>query len=255
MAPTQALPEPMNASPHHSKVKISTTLANPTFVAGTYVSGKVEMECRADRGLGIGIMMVELFAIQELNSRDHSATSTFLHSRRLFQGPGLPPSNAVQARPMPGDPPLPQHYYQARRGRSTFVFRIPLPTSCPSTISFGSGLAKVRYELRASVGVFWKSEKRLVVDNHSVDIVEAYPLEDNYLAKLPEAVAVGEGGKLWMQGRIMSNVIVAGESACLELQVKNHSQKKVLLYRLRGLFICLVLLLGNIPYQCTFQTR
>ncbi|KAJ3512011.1 hypothetical protein NLJ89_g3769 [Agrocybe chaxingu] len=225
MASAQALPEPMNSSPHHPKVKLTTTLADPTFVAGEHVSGKLEMECRADRGLGIGIMMVELFAIQELTSRDHSATSTFIHSRRLFQGPGLPPSNAVQAHPMPGDPPLPQHYYQARRGRSTFLFRIPIPASSPSSITFSSGLAKVRYELRASVGVFWKNEKRLVVDKHSVDIVEAYP-DDAYLGHVPEAVVVGESGKLWMQGRLTSGVVVAGGTACLELQVKNHSSKK-----------------------------
>ncbi|KAF8800426.1 hypothetical protein BYT27DRAFT_7199922, partial [Phlegmacium glaucopus] len=78
--------------------QITTTLSDPTFVAGNFVSGKLDMECRADRGLGIGILMVELFAIQ-----DHSATPTFLHSRRLFQGPGLPPSNAVQAYTMLGD--------------------------------------------------------------------------------------------------------------------------------------------------------
>jgi len=54
----------MNASPHHSKVKVSLTLANPIFVAGSHVSGKMEMECRADSGLGINVMMVELFAIQ-----------------------------------------------------------------------------------------------------------------------------------------------------------------------------------------------
>ncbi|KAF9477727.1 hypothetical protein BDN70DRAFT_880830 [Pholiota conissans] len=225
MAASQALPEPMNSQPHHSKVKVSITLADPTFVAGTHVAGKLEMECRADKGLGIGIMMVELFAIQELSSRDHSATSTFLHSRRLFQGPTLPPSNAVQAHPMPGDPPLPQHYYHARRGHSTFLFRIPIPPTSPSSISFGPGLAKVRYELRASVGVFWKNERRLVVDKRPIDVVEAYPYEE-IMGKIPEAIVVGENGKLWMQGKIVGSVIVAGESAYLELQVKNHSGKK-----------------------------
>ncbi|KAF8800493.1 hypothetical protein BYT27DRAFT_7227437 [Phlegmacium glaucopus] len=219
---TPELPEPMNSSPYHSKVKITTTLSDPTFVAGNFVSGKLDMECRADRGLGIGILMVELFAIQELSSRDHSATSTFLHSRRLFQGPGLPPSNAVQAYPMLGDPPLPQHYYQARRGKSTFLFRIPIPTSSPSSISFGSGLAKVRYELRASVGVYWKNEKKLVVDNKTVDVVEAYP----YDKSPPEAIVVGDNGKLWMQGRMIGGPVVAGGMGYLELQVKNHSNKK-----------------------------
>ncbi|KAF8885880.1 hypothetical protein CPB84DRAFT_1788037 [Gymnopilus junonius] len=226
MASSQALPEPMNSSPHHSKVKVTITLPDPTFVAGAHVSGKMEMECRADRGLGIGIMMVELFAIQELTSRDHSATSTFLHTRRLFQGEGLPPSNAVQAHTMPGDPPLPQHYYQARRGRSTFLFHIPIPASSPSALSFGSGLAKVRYELRASVGVYWKNEKRLVIDKHDIDVVESFPYNDVLMGKIPEAIVVGENGKIWMQGRIVGSVVEAGGVACLELQVKNHSNKK-----------------------------
>lgn len=64
MASPQAIPEPMNSQPHHSKVKVSMTLVDPTFAAGMHVGGRLEMECRADKGLGIGIMMVELFAIQ-----------------------------------------------------------------------------------------------------------------------------------------------------------------------------------------------
>ena len=43
---------------------MSVAVADPTFVAGKYVSGKVEMECRADKGLGVGMIMVELFGIQ-----------------------------------------------------------------------------------------------------------------------------------------------------------------------------------------------
>lgn len=57
-------PEPMNATTHHSKVKVSLTLAEPYFIAGEYISGKMEMDCNADKGLGIGVMMIELFAIQ-----------------------------------------------------------------------------------------------------------------------------------------------------------------------------------------------
>jgi hypothetical protein len=60
----QTRPEPMNASPHHSKVKVSLTLGQSLFVAGEHVTGKMEMECRADKGLGIGIIMLELFAIE-----------------------------------------------------------------------------------------------------------------------------------------------------------------------------------------------
>jgi hypothetical protein len=64
----QTRPEPMNASPHHSKVKVSLAFGQSLFVAGEHVSGKMEMECRADKGLGIGIIMLELFAIEGASS-------------------------------------------------------------------------------------------------------------------------------------------------------------------------------------------
>ena len=62
----QSRPVPMNATQHHSKVKVSLTLSDPIFVAGSNISGKMEIECRGDGefGLGIGLIMVELFAIQ-----------------------------------------------------------------------------------------------------------------------------------------------------------------------------------------------
>ncbi|ETW82652.1 hypothetical protein HETIRDRAFT_416764 [Heterobasidion irregulare TC 32-1] len=217
-------PEPMNASPHHSKVNVSLTLSDQCFVAGGAVTGKMQMECRADRGLGIGLILVELVAIEELTSRDHSATSTFLHTRRLFQGPGLPPSNAVLPHPLAGEPPLPAHHYPARRGLTTFLFRLPVPPTSPSAINFGAGLARVRYEVRAAVGVAWKGENKLVTDKADVDVVEVP--DERFDRADPEGVVVGEHGKIWIQGSVVGGCLVAGESACVELQVKNHSAKK-----------------------------
>ncbi|KAI0077291.1 hypothetical protein K474DRAFT_1661914 [Panus rudis PR-1116 ss-1] len=224
----QSRPEPMNASPHHPKVKTSLKLTDTLCVAGGQLSGKMEMECKADKGLGIGMIMVELFAIEELTSRDHSATQTFLHSTRLFQGPGLPPSNAVHPYPRPGDPALPPNYFPARKGTTTFLFQFPLPPSSPSSINFGSGLATLKYEVRASVGVSWKGERRVVTDKKEVDIVESLYEDEGGLriSGDPEGVVVGENGKMWVQGRVVGGFIVAGQPACVELHVKNHSTKK-----------------------------
>jgi hypothetical protein len=58
----------MNATPSHPKVKVSLKLADPAFIAGGFVAGKMEMECRADKGLAISVMMVELFAIQGISA-------------------------------------------------------------------------------------------------------------------------------------------------------------------------------------------
>lgn len=63
-----------------------------------------------------------------------------------------------------------------------------------------------------------------------VDVVDRYPIEEVIASggKEPEGVVVGENGKLWVQGKVLGSVVVAGSTACLELQVKNHSTKKVL---------------------------
>jgi hypothetical protein len=78
----------MNASPHHSKVKVSLTLGQSIFVAGEHVAGKMEIECRADKGLGIGIIMVELFGIEGMiliSSTEHLGLT--LLSRAYLTGP------------------------------------------------------------------------------------------------------------------------------------------------------------------------
>ena len=54
----------MNASPYHSKVRVSLKFADTQFAAGGSVTGKMELECKAEKGLGIGVIMVELYAIE-----------------------------------------------------------------------------------------------------------------------------------------------------------------------------------------------
>lgn len=85
----------------------------------------------------------------------------------------------------------------------------------------------MRYELGASVDVYWKNEQKLVVDNRTVDVVQAYRYKDS-LRGPPEAIVVSDAGKLWMQGMMIGGSVVAGGSACLELQVKSRFNKKVI---------------------------
>lgn len=59
-----ARPESMNATPVHAKTRVTLAFSDPLFVAGQHVTGKMELECRADKGLGIGLIKAELFAIQ-----------------------------------------------------------------------------------------------------------------------------------------------------------------------------------------------
>lgn len=62
MAPL-AVPEPMNATTNHSKLRVYVTLPTESAVAGRHVTGKMEVECKSDQ-LGIGIILVELLALQ-----------------------------------------------------------------------------------------------------------------------------------------------------------------------------------------------
>ena len=56
----------MNASPHHPKVRVTCTLSDPLYVAGGFIAGKMEVECRTDKGLGLGVIMAELSAVEGL---------------------------------------------------------------------------------------------------------------------------------------------------------------------------------------------
>jgi len=62
MAPL-AVAEPINATTDHSKIRVSVILPIQSVIAGSYVTGKMEVECKSDK-LGIGVIMVELFAFQ-----------------------------------------------------------------------------------------------------------------------------------------------------------------------------------------------
>ncbi|CAE6479139.1 unnamed protein product [Rhizoctonia solani] len=211
--------EVMNAGPHHAKIRVTAHVPSSVYVAGSEVSGKMDVECRAEKGLGLGTIMVELIAFQELNSRDHAATSTFIHTRRVFQGPGLPPSNAVLPEDEKGI--FPPHHFPARRGITTFYFRFPLPLTSPASVDFGSGLAKIRYEIRASSSVAWKGERRLVTDSQEIQVVESAMQEVE-----SAGTVVGESGKIWVQGKVLGGAVIAGQTCCIELHVKNHSPRK-----------------------------
>ena len=65
----------------------------------------------------------------------------------------------------------------------------------------------------------------MVTDKKPIDVVERFEVDFNRVD--PEGVIVGESGKIWMQGKVLGGFMVAGEPACIELQVKNHSSKKV----------------------------
>lgn len=107
--------------------------------------------------------------LAELRNRDHTATKRILYSRLLFQGSGLPPSNAVAA----GSSPSQGGYYPALRGRTRFDFSFDLPKDLPSTCSFGAN-AVVRYELRAFASSIFEGDVDLKSEKKEVLVVERW---------------------------------------------------------------------------------
>ncbi|KZS92003.1 hypothetical protein SISNIDRAFT_129998 [Sistotremastrum niveocremeum HHB9708] len=215
--------EAMNASPTHSKLRVRITLSAPWFVAGGDITGKMEVECRADRMIGVGSIMVELIATEELVSKAHSATSCFIHFHQLFQGQGLPPSNAVHSRSVSGTDPFPMSYFPGRKGITTFFFRMKIPPISPGSVSLGGGVAKVRYQIRGSVEVSWRGANKIVTDTKEAVIVETWRDDDRHDA---QNIILGEGGKFWAQGTLLRGYAVAGETAAVDLHIKNHTAKK-----------------------------
>ncbi|KAF9519674.1 hypothetical protein BS47DRAFT_1387948 [Hydnum rufescens UP504] len=218
----------MNETSYHPKLHVSITLGTKVFVAGEDAYGKVELSCNSE-SIGLRAIRVVLTGVQQLTSKYHAATSTFIETPRIFQDIGLPPSNAVITHSTNADLDLPPDYYPARKGQTTFFFRFPLPASSPSAITFGNGLARVTYKVKAGVEVFWNGERRLVVDSREIDVVEALD-EETPMTDLGHAV-VGDGGRIWAHARIMGGVCISGRAACcisgvtLNLSRKLHIER------------------------------
>jgi len=57
----------MNSSPLHPKVKVSLGVPSHVFIAGQEVRGKLLIESRADRGLGLSVITVKFKATQGMH--------------------------------------------------------------------------------------------------------------------------------------------------------------------------------------------
>ncbi|GAA6016111.1 hypothetical protein JCM11491_000671 [Sporobolomyces phaffii] len=152
-----------------SKVSLKVLLSRGIFVAGAgKLQGELEISVK-DKALGLGEIGIELNGVEELRNRDHTATKRIVYSRLLFQGPGLPPSNAV----VTGSSPSQGGYFPALRGRTRFDFAFDLPKDLPSTSSFGAN-AVVRYELRAFASSLFEGDVDLKSEKKEVLIVERW---------------------------------------------------------------------------------
>ncbi|KAG0146237.1 hypothetical protein CROQUDRAFT_77876 [Cronartium quercuum f. sp. fusiforme G11] len=197
-------PLPPNASYNHPSLSLTILPSANSFVAGSKLTGILEVCCRDQNKVALGQLAIEFLGVEELKLRDHSAQAS-LHGphKCLFQGPSLPPSNAVAVT----EAPIAGHYYTALRGRTKFPFSFPLPSKLPSSTSFEQ-LGAVRYTLKATCQVLSiKSQQNmLLTSTRLIRIIARRPdwssstlLHEPVEARAEIHGASGSGGGVWAE--------------------------------------------------------
>ncbi|KAG0096788.1 hypothetical protein BGZ93_003986 [Podila epicladia] len=208
-----------------SKLKIRIFFDSTIFQAGGNLFGRMEITASSSRSLKLGEIAVELAAYEEITSRELTATQSFLSSRLSFQGPDIPPSNAVSG-------PCDEYgFWTAKKGKTTFPFAFQLPLDCPSSLVFGQ-TASLRYVVTGLVQVFYHGRDETVLKTKEAFVVEAW---DGYNPeyKLPvkgsnsTKLFWGGGGSLVLDAVLSERLHSAGGNLTVEVKVTNNTSRKV----------------------------
>ncbi|KFH68591.1 hypothetical protein MVEG_05401 [Podila verticillata NRRL 6337] len=208
-----------------SKLKIRIFFDSTIFQAGGNLFGRMEITASSSRSLKLGEIAVELAAYEEITSRELTATQSFLSSRLCFQGPDIPPSNAVSG-------PCDEYgFWTAKKGKTTFPFAFQLPLDCPSSLVFGQ-TASLRYVVTGLVQVFYHGRDETILKTKEAFVVEAW---DGYNPeyKLPvkgsnsTKLFWGGGGSLVLDAILSEQLHSAGGNLTVEVKVTNDTSRKV----------------------------
>ncbi|KAG0246888.1 hypothetical protein B0O80DRAFT_496573 [Mortierella sp. GBAus27b] len=217
---------PMTTQPAKcSKLKIRIFFDSTIFQAGGNLFGRMEITATSSRSLKLGEIAVELAAYEEITSKEFTATQSFLSSQLAFQGPNIPPSNAVYG---PCDE---NGFWVAKKGKTTFPFAFQLPLDCPSSLVFGQ-TASLRYVVTGLVQVFYHGKEETVLKSKEAFVVEAW---DGYNPdhKLPVRASNstklfwGGSGALVLEAYLSQKLHTAGGNMTVEVKVKNGTSRKV----------------------------
>ncbi|KAG0301143.1 hypothetical protein BGZ98_008595 [Dissophora globulifera] len=218
---------PMTTQPAKcSKLKIRIFFDSTIFQAGGNLFGRMEVTATSSRSLKLGEIAVELAAYEEITSKEFTATQSFLSSRLSFQGPNIPPSNAVHG------PPCDENgFWMAKKGKTTFPFAFQLPLDCPSSLVFGQ-TASLRYVVTGLVQVFYHGKDEMILKSKEAFVVEAW---DGYNPdyRIPVGAANstklfwGGSGSLVLEAMLSERLHSAGGNLTVEVKVKNNTSRKV----------------------------
>ncbi|KAF9090160.1 hypothetical protein BGX29_011625 [Mortierella sp. GBA35] len=216
----------MTAAPAKcSKLKIRIYFDSTIFQAGGNLFGRMEVTATSSRSLKLGEIAVELAAYEEITSKEFTATQSFLSSRLCFQGPGIPPSNAVHG-PCDED-----GFWMAKKGKTTFPFAFQLPLDCPSSLVFGQ-TASLRYVVTGLVQVFYHGRDETILKSKEAFVVEAWDgYNPDYRLPIQAANSTklfwGGSGALELEAMLAERLHSAGGNLTVEVKVKNNTSRKV----------------------------
>ncbi|KAF9573332.1 hypothetical protein EC968_008786 [Mortierella alpina] len=208
-----------------SKLKIRIYFDSTIFQAGGNLFGRMEITSSSSQSLKLGEIAVELAAYEEITSKEFTATQSFLSSRLNFQGPNIPPSNAVSGPVDEGG------FWRAKKGKTTFPFAFQLPLDCPSSLVFGQ-TASLRYVVTGQVQVFYHGRDETIFKSKEAFVVEAW---DGYNPdyRLPvhatnsTKLFWGGSGSLVLEAMLSERLHSAGGNLAVEVKVKNNTSRKV----------------------------
>ena len=156
-------------------------------------------------------------------------TQSFLSSRLVFQGDRLPPSSAVSGKNQDG-------YYIANKGKTVFPFSFELPLDSPRSYTF-QNMARLRYMVMVIVNfrykghndVLFKSREAIVVDRWVSDILSGEPITAINHRNIQRWNAKDE--LIQLEATINKNIVIAGTTMLIDINVFNGSSNKVHLLR------------------------
>ena len=189
-----------NLASSPSSLALSLSTVHPVWIAGESVEGTLEVSVLKEN-VWLGEIALEFTAFEgqssvafyttfhhppayrlqhhstdfhgviELKSQDHTSSRRLFSTEIKFQGPSLPPSNAILPSYTTSLPGGPGDFLPARKGRTRFPFTFELPLTTASSASIYNN-ARRFYELRAIGTSRFDGEVSFVSKKLVVDVVE-----------------------------------------------------------------------------------
>ncbi|RHZ80562.1 hypothetical protein Glove_134g84 [Diversispora epigaea] len=206
------------------KLKLHVLLDSTIYTAGGILTGRLVLTSATSKSLKLGEISCELTAYEELNTREYTASQSFLSSRLVFQSSNLPPSNAVHGPPLNG-------YWTAKKGKTTFPFAFKIPIDAPSSMEYGSN-ASLRYIVTGVIQFMNNGKQDTIFKSKGAFVVEAWDRDNSIYRQPIDAVNMkqlwmGGSGAVLLEATLIETLFQSGGNVSIKVRVKNDTKRRV----------------------------